>query len=83
MCLLQCCLLPCRFIHDILYGVNIVVKGLAHNAEMIEKAVSRQDEAQAPATQESAAAAPPAAAPQLQLLLHASNVSVLLPASSS
>lgn len=68
-----------RFMHDILYGVHIVTKGLARNADVLEIATGLQEEAPAAATHEQSE---PEKAQPLQLLLHVSNLSVVLPASS-
>ena len=63
-----------RFLHDILFGVDIIVRGLRGSTQALEEPGS-------------AAEAEPAAVqaeqpPPLQLLLHVSNITVLLPSSS-
>ena len=66
----------CRFLHDILFGVDIIVKGLRGSTEVLEEP-QRPAAARAPAGQQAAKQLP------LQLLLHVSNITVLLPASST
>ena len=76
---------PCRFLHDIAFGMSIVARGLRTNTDLLdeegtpEQATQPQQEAQA----EGSGGHQQQPKPQpLQLLLHVSNLSVLLPASS-
>ena len=76
---------PCRFLHDIAFGMSIVARGLRTNTDLLdeegmpERATQPQQEAQA----EGSGGRQQQPKPQpLQLLLHVSNLSVLLPASS-
>ena len=77
--------IPCRFLHDIAFGMSIVARGLRTNTDLLdeegtpERATQPQQEAQA----EGSGGHQQQPQPQpLQLLLHVSNLSVLLPASS-
>jgi hypothetical protein len=63
-----------RFLHDILFGVDIIVRGLRGSTQALEEP--------SPAAEARPAAAQ-AKQPPLQLLLHVSNITVLLPASST
>ena len=72
--------LPCRFLHDIAFGMSIVARGLRTNTDLLDG-----DTAPKPAAEPSAAKGQGRGGPKqppLQLLLHVSNLSVLLPASS-
>lgn len=70
--------LLCRFLHDIAFGMSIVARGLRTNTDLLD-----DDEAQPqPQASPKAQLKPSDSQQPLQLLLHISNLSVLLPASS-
>ena len=64
-----------RFLHDIAYGLTVVTGGLRKTTDVLDEDMLKQ------ASQRRAAATAEAPVP-LQLLLHVSNLSVVLPASS-
>ena len=70
----------CRFLHDIAFGMSIVARGLRTNTDLLDEDAAAQPAAEA-APSEAQKAGGPKQQP-LQLLLHVSNLSVLLPASS-
>ena len=71
--------LLCRFLHDIAFGMSIVARGLRTNTDLLDG-----EEAQPQPQASPKAQLKPSDSGQqpLQLLLHISNLSVLLPASS-
>ena len=71
--------LLCRFLHDIAFGMSIVARGLRTNTDLLDG-----EEAQPQPQASPKAQLKPSDTGQqpLQLLLHISNLSVLLPASS-
>lgn len=70
----------CRFIHDILFGINIITKGLEGNSGLLEEPGTAKG---LPTTKPTAASKPETEEVlPLQLLIFVTNLSVLLPSSS-
>ena len=68
-----------RFLHDIAFGLSIVARGLRTNTDLLDEDGSAQPSPEpAPKKAEEASGSKQS----MQLLLHVSNLSVLLPASS-
>ena len=74
------CDVPCRFLHDIAFGMSIVARGLRTNTDLLDDDTAAQPAAE-PSSSKGQSPSGPKPQP-LQLLLHVSNLSVLLPASS-
>lgn len=72
--------LPCRFLHDIAFGLSIVARGLRTNTDLLDSDMAPEPAAELPAVKGQGPGGPKQ--PPMQLLLHVSNLSVLLPASS-
>lgn len=70
----------CRFMHDILFGVDVIVKGLRGSTEVLED--SPPDSGTSGPRKAAAVGGAQAERQPLQCLLHVSNLTVLLPASS-
>ncbi len=71
---------PCRFLHDIAFGMSIVARGLRTNTDLLDDDTAAQPAAE-PSSSKGKGPSGPKQQP-MQLLLHVSNLSVLLPASS-
>jgi len=69
-----------RFLHDIAFGLSIVARGLRTNTDLLDEDGSAQP-APEPAPKKEQEISGRRQQP-MQLLLHVSNLSVLLPASS-
>ena len=70
--------LLCRFLHDIAFGMSIVARGLRTNTDLLDG----EEAPPQPQASPKAQLKPTDSQQPLQLLLHISNLSVLLPASS-
>lgn len=75
--------MPCRFLHDIAFGLSIVARGLRTNTDLLDEEGASVEPKQEPQPEAHLQQQPFERQQQaLQLLLHISNLSVLLPASS-
>ena len=68
-----------RFLHDIAFGMSIVARGLRTNTDLLD---SEEAQPQPQASPKAQLKPSDSGQQPLQLLLHISNLSVLLPASS-
>ena len=77
-----CALLSRRFLHDILFGVHIITKGLKGSAGLLEEPGTARAPPTPQPVQKPAAPTDDEQLLPLQLLIFVTNLSVLLPASS-